>query len=166
MAQGAVEFGAPVGRVGTGVRPREVALVKVRGRRIPMGFEPSIQLAPSTGEPLISPMVEDPGHLHRRPGARLDPACGHYRRRDRDTELKVKNVGLDLEVMGEPGPGRGNALSGDGCPQLRQTGLHDLLDGLSRDGEPDEGGQFWGGLNDFGGVEHKGSVLPIDQGLC
>ena len=91
----------------------------------------------------------------------MGPAGRPHRRPDREAELEVKGVGLDLEMMREPRPGRGKALSGEGCPQFRQAGLHDRLDGFSRDGEPDEGGPFWGGLNDFGRVEHNGWVLAI-----
>jgi hypothetical protein len=53
---------APTGRVGVRLRPHEVALPEVRTRRLPLGRDPGVELAPGGSKALVGPMVDRPRH--------------------------------------------------------------------------------------------------------
>src|SRR5216684_2837411 len=111
VGQWSVEFRAPGGGVWVRLRARDVAFPQVRGRRVPVGRDPGIELA-----------------------------RGGNRRRDGHADLEVKGVWVHPQVVREPWPGGGDALGGDGGHQLADSRTHDIPDLLPRNGQGDDGG--------------------------
>src|SRR3954468_13759563 len=108
--QRAVELRAPGGRVRVRLRARDVAFPEVWTRRVPLGRDPRIELAPGGGKAFVGPVEGCPRHRRGRQLARLVSAHGGDRRRDRYTDLKVKNLRVHPQVVREPWASRSNAL--------------------------------------------------------
>src|SRR5438552_509020 len=71
-------------------------------------------------EALVPPAVDRPGQRHGGPQARLHPARAGHRRRNRDADLEVEGLRGPAEMVGEPRPGGGESLGGDGGHHLAE----------------------------------------------
>jgi hypothetical protein len=100
-----------------------------------LGGNPLGELAPGGGEARVVPVEDGTGDADGRPDCRVDFTGGFDWLVDRDADFEVE-VGVGpLEVVGEPGAGRLDALNGEDAVDLKDTGAYDAADLFARDGQ-------------------------------